>query len=218
MKIGTDGVTLGAYSSRNDFKLALDLGTGCGIIALMLAQKSGGKIIAIDVDLPSIEQTKSNFAKSKWSNRLSARNISAQQLLTEVGGVFDRIVSNPPFFTNSLKSLNERKMSARHNINLSLQELPAIVEGLLSPDGVFDIILPVDIAINFESKMYYAGLFIKEELVLYSVKEKPIRKIMSFSRHYNSNYNSGNLIIRKNTNHHTQEYINYTADFFLDLK
>lgn len=218
MKVGTDGATLGAYSSRRDFHYALDIGTGCGLIALMLAQKSTGKILAIDIDEPSVKQAASNFAASPWSGRLTSRCVSAQDLALEVGGIFDRIVSNPPFFNDSLKSPDARRTNARHNTTLSHRELAAAVNQLLSPDGIFDVILPVEVSIAFESIMYYSGLFLKEELILYSTADKPIRKIMSFSRSYSGVFDSADLIIRQDAQHHTQEYIDFTADFFPGLK
>lgn len=218
MKVGTDGVTLGAYSSRNDFYYALDIGTGCGLIALMLAQKSTGKILAIDIDEPSVKQAASNFTASPWNSRLTARCVSAQDLALEVGGIFDRIVSNPPFFSDSLKSSDTRRTNARHNTTLSHHELAAAVNQLLAPDGIFDVILPIEVSIAFESIMYYSGLFLMEELILYSTADKPIRKIMSFTRIYSGVFNSANLIIRQDAQHHTQEYIDFTADFFPGLK
>jgi len=218
MKVGTDGTTLGAYSSRRDFRHALDIGTGCGLIALMLAQKSTGKVLAIDIDEPSVKQAASNFSASSWSSRLTARCVSVQELSLEVGNIFDRIVSNPPFFNNSLKSPDARRTNARHNTTLSHQELAAAVNQLLTPDGIFDVILPIEVSTAFESIMYYSGLFLKEELILYSTADKPIRKIMSFSRSYSGVFNSASLIIRKDAAHHTQEYIDFTADFYPGLK
>lgn len=218
MKVGTDGATLGVYSSRRDFHHALDIGTGCGLIALMLAQKSTGKILAIDIDEPSVKQAASNFAASPWSSRLTARCKAVQELAQEVGNVFDRIVSNPPFFNDSLKSPDARRANARHNTTLSHQELAAAVSQLLTPGGVFDVILPIEVSLAFESIMYYSGLFLKEELILYSTADKPIRKIMSFSRTYSGVFSSASLIIRQDVQHHTQEYIDFTADFFPELK
>ena len=218
MKVGTDGTTLGAYCSRGDFHYALDIGTGCGLIALMLAQKSTGKILAIDIDEPSVKQAASNFAASPWSSRLTARCVSAQDLALEVGGIFDRIVSNPPFFNDSLKSPDTRRTNARHNTTLSHQELAEAVNQLLTPDGIFDVILPIEVSIAFESIMYYSGLFLKEELILYSTADKPIRKIMSFTRSYSGVFDSADLIVRMDAAHHTQAYIDFTADFFPGLK
>ncbi|MPM01817.1 tRNA1(Val) (adenine(37)-N6)-methyltransferase [bioreactor metagenome] len=218
MKVGTDGVTLGAFSSRSDFRYALDMGTGCGLIALMLAQKSSGHIVAIDIDEPSVKQAASNFAASPWNTRLTARCVSAQELAGEVGNIFDRIVSNPPYFIDSLKSPDARRTNARHNVTLSLEELVTTVDQLLTPDGVFDVILPVEVSIFFESLMYYSGLYLREELILFSMLDKPIRKILSFCRNYNGVFDSGSLIIRKDAEHHTQEYIDFTADFFPGLR
>ncbi len=214
MKVGTDSVTLGAYSSRFSFDMALDIGTGCGLIALMLAQKSSGEILAIDIDEPSVQQAIANFAESPWSGRLTSRCISTQDLALEVGGIFDRIVSNPPFFNDSLTSPDARRTNARHNTTLSHQELAAAVNQLLAPDGVFDVILPNESAMSFRKIMNNIGLFVNEELVLYSVFDRPIRTIMSFARTRKEHTICQHLTIRNQENRHTQEYIDFTEDFF----
>lgn len=218
MKVGTDGVLVGAYSSRRDFRHALDIGTGCGLVALMMAQKSTGQIMAIDIDEPSVKQANSNFAASPWNVRLSARCVSVQELAKEVGNIFDYIVSNPPYFIDSLKSAEPRRTNARHNTTLSLEELADAANLLLTPDGVFSVIVPIEVSIEFESILYYRGLNLIEEMILFSTAPKPFRKIMSFSRSRSGVFESSKMIIRADETHHTKEYIDFTADFFPELK
>lgn len=219
MRVGTDGVILGAYSSRSDFRNAIDIGTGCGLIALMLAQKSTGKIVAIDVDEASIIQANGNFTNSPWSDRLQARCVSVQEYRKSENAVFDRMVSNPPYFIDSLLSPDERKTNARHSgITISHSELVDAAANLLVPDGIFDVILPFDVSLSFESLMFLEGLYLIEELIVSSFAgQKPVRRIMSFSRKRPQTVVSEKIAIRANNEHFSDEYRNYTSDYFIGL-
>lgn len=217
MKVGTDGVLLGVYSGKKDFNYALDIGTGCGLIALMLAQKSTGRILAIDIDEPSVFQAKENFSNSPWNDRLYANCISLQELAKKHKNIFDKIVTNPPFFFNSLKPSDSKKVNSKHNSFLSFEDIADSVEILLSHDGIFDIILPIELSINFESVMYNKKLFLNYELVIFSTIKKPFRKILSFSRNQTLTFKSERLIIQDETMHFTNEYKNFTSDFYLNL-
>ena len=125
MKVGTDGVLLGAWcpvsSQASSFKV-LDVGTGSGLIALMLAQRlPEAKITAIDIDAGAVEQAAYNFGMSPWADRLNCQQISLQDLEGE--GVYDLIVSNPPYFQDSLKNPDSQRAIARHTDTLSYDEL-----------------------------------------------------------------------------------------------
>jgi len=104
MKIGTDAVLLGAWTNENALTV-LDIGTGSGIIAMMLAQKINAKIIAIDIDKNSADQAKENIANCKWHNTIQVHHISFQEFWQTQNEKFDLVVTNPPYFHNSLKSL-----------------------------------------------------------------------------------------------------------------
>lgn len=217
MKVGTDGVLLGVYSGKKDFNYALDIGTGCGLIALMLAQQSTGKILAIDIDESSVFQAKENFSNSPWNDRLDANCISLQELAKTRKNIFDKIVTNPPFFFNALKPSDSKKINSKHNRFLSFEDIANGVEILLSDDGIFDIILPIELSINFESVMYNKNLFLNYEMIIFSTIKKPIRKILSFSRNQISTFKSEKLIIQDENMYFTDEYKNFTSDFYLNL-
>lgn len=219
MRVGTDGVILGAYSSRRDFRNAIDIGTGCGLIALMLAQKSTGNVVAIDIDDASVIQASENFKNSPWSGRLKARLLSVNELAETENTVFDRMVTNPPYFVDSLLSPDERKTNARHSgITINHGELVDTAAKLLVADGIFDIILPFEISLSFESLMFIEGFYLIEELIISSFEgHKPVRRIMSFSRKRPHTVVSEKIAIRANNEHFSDEYRNYTADFFIGL-
>ena len=146
MKVGTDGVLLGAWcpvdSLASSFKV-LDVGTGSGLIALMLAQRiQGAQITAIDIDAGAVEQAQYNFSVSPWADRLNCQQISLQDLEGE--GVYDLIVSNPPYFQDSLKNPDSQRAMARHTDTLSYEELLAHSARLLTKEGVLALVLPIE--------------------------------------------------------------------------
>ena len=152
MKVGTDGVLLGAWcpvdsraSSSKSFKgfKVLDAGTGSGLIALMLAQRiQGAQITAIDIDAGAVEQAKYNFGVSPWSDRLECHQQALQELEGE--GIYDLIVSNPPYFQDSLKNPDTQRAMARHTDTLSYEELLKHGARLLTKEGVIALVLPIE--------------------------------------------------------------------------
>ncbi|MBR4805261.1 MAG: methyltransferase, partial [Bacteroidales bacterium] len=148
MRVNTDGVLLGAWATLpSNATGILDVGTGTGVIALMIAQRLGFQqphcqIVAIDVDNASCKQAQENFQQSKWSESLVAKHISLQDFNTEK--LFDLIISNPPYFNNALKNPSEAKRTARHTDTLSYQDLTNAASKLLKPNGRLSVIIPFD--------------------------------------------------------------------------
>ncbi len=213
-KVGTDGVMLGAYATVTGSKNILDIGTGTGLISLMLAQRSIAEIKAIEPDKNSYSQAKENFQKSKWSNRIRIENTSLQEFI--VDSQFDLIVTNPPYFVNSLKNPDERKASARHDINLTTDEILSGVFRLLSEDGRFQIILPWVEGNLFIAEAAGYGLFCNSILKIRPLPSGEIRRmILGFSRK-RTTVTEKFLTIEKGKRHEfTEEYINLTKDFYL---
>lgn len=136
MKVGTDGVLLGAWAEvRPGDRRMLDVGTGTGLIALMLAQRSAAWITAVDIDVECATQAAENFAASPWADRLDAVSVAVQRY--DPVEKFDLIVSNPPYYVDSLLSPDEGRNTARHAAGLPFGELAAAVVRLLSPGGRF---------------------------------------------------------------------------------
>ena len=141
MKVGTDGVLLGAWAEvRPGDRRMLDVGTGTGLIALMLAQRSAAWITAVDIDVECATQAAENFAASPWADRLDAVSVAVQRY--DPVEKFDLIVSNPPYYVDSLLSPDEGRNTARHAAGLPFGELAAAVVRLLSPGGRFALVLP----------------------------------------------------------------------------
>ena len=142
MKVGTDGTLIGAWFSANCNNCRiLDIGTGTGLIAIMAAQRfSDAQIIGIDIDSDCIEQARENVAASPWSERISIIHSALQEFTSSKG--FDVIISNPPYFVDSLLSPDDKRSTARHTTSLSFSDLFDGVERLLAQDGTFALILP----------------------------------------------------------------------------
>ena len=140
-KPGTDAVLLGAWAEVQSTDWVLDIGTGCGILPLMLAQKGIAKVHAVDLDEASALEAAENFQASQWSKQLFAFHADIRKFTMQCA--YDLIISNPPFFINSYKSDTDRKNQTRHtDTSLSFVELASAVKRLLKPDGRFVLVLP----------------------------------------------------------------------------
>lgn len=142
MKVGTDAMLLGALTDPGKATRILDIGTGCGVLALMMAQKSGAVIDAIEMDEKSVQEAMENFDKSPWNTRLACFEISLQLFEFLTDHRYDLIVSNPPFFKDSLEPYTPQKRLAKHDGSLSLDELMKAASILLEKDGRFALIIP----------------------------------------------------------------------------
>ena len=165
-KVCTDTSFFGAIINPKNPQSILDIGTGTGVLSLMVAQKCDGNITAVEIDEDAVNQAQENFKKSKWANRLSCRNGDIREYKK---GAFDLIISNPPFFQNSQKSRNTNKRLARHNDTLSLKELALSVSNLLSEEGEFWVILP---EVEMET--------LKEELLIKNIYPREIFYIKNY--------------------------------------
>ena len=142
MKVSTDSVLLGALCDCKNSSTILDIGTGCGILALMMAQKTTAQITAIDIDIPSVEEANRNFSHSPWSNRLRAINQSLVEFTSTSTDFFDLIITNPPYFDESIYSPTLQRNFARNNQSLSFETIAECTNKLLSEKGELWIILP----------------------------------------------------------------------------
>lgn len=144
MKVGIDGVLLGAWAPVDcSTERVLDIGTGSGLIALMLAQRSNAIIDAVDLDVGAVRQAEINVAASDWNSRIMVHHQSLQDFADKFKPVYDLIVSNPPYFRSSLKAPDEARNRARHADTLTHEELLKYASGLLKTTGRICVILPV---------------------------------------------------------------------------
>jgi len=216
MKVGTDGVMLGAWANCKNTKNILDIGTGTGLIALMLAQMSNANIDAIEIDEVACRQAKENVDKSPWSDRINIINQSYQDFLKTAHKKYDLIVSNPPYFQNSLFAPNEKRTNARHNSNLELDDIINGAKKILNEEGVLSLILPYMEGNMFILKASEKGLYcIRQTKVLPKPNRDPKRLLLEFMK-IKKPLIEQEIIIEINKRHeYSEAYKNLTKDFYL---
>ncbi len=216
MKVGTDGVLLGAWTPvRPADRRMLDIGTGTGLIALMLAQRvPEARITALDVDAACAEQARGNADRSPWGDRIETLCLPVQCFETEEP--YDLILSNPPFYDNSLPSPDAGRAVARHTASLPFAELLAAVDRLLAPDGRFAVVLPAVEARRF--RMLASGRFwLAAETDVQTTPRSGVRRsLMLFSRCRPDDVTTPDrLVIQTAPETFTPEYRALTAEFYL---
>jgi tRNA1Val (adenine37-N6)-methyltransferase len=217
MKVSTDAVLLGSWVSASGSETILDIGTGTGIIALMLAQKSNAHITAIDIDRESTEQASVNVAESIFSERVKVLHSSLQQLAAGTEQKFKLIVTNPPYFVDSLKSNDDTRKIARHTDTLPFSDLVDCVIKLLHPKGKFCLILPKNEAGQFRELAMGRGLYLSKLLRIRTRLEKETEKrhLMQFE-FKQSEFSESTLVIESDSSrNYTQEYKELTKDYYI---
>lgn len=218
LKVGTDGVLLGAWSEVLGAKKILDIGTGSGVIALMLAQRGNAEIFAIDIDKESCLQAEENFNASPWSERLNQKNISLKEFAATTNEKFDLIVSNPPYFTDSYKPADHQRICARHNDQLPICELAEDVSKLLNQNGRLSVILPVKEAGILVSALQKFQIFPQKELAVFSFSGKEVfRKLLLFGRNQTSCIYEELVIETAPGKGYSPEYIELTKEYYLNF-
>lgn len=179
MKVGTDGVLIGAWADVEGDRRILDLGTGSGLIALMLAQRSPqADIVALDIDEGATKQAQRNFEQSPWAERLGVVNSDVSNYRPEHR--FTHIVSNPPYFVDSLHSPDAARTAARHTSSLPFSEIIASAERLLEPGGRLSVILPTDVAAHFRREAFERLWLTRQLDIVTKPGETPRRTMMEF--------------------------------------
>lgn len=214
-KVGTDGVLLGAYADVKNAMRILDIGTGTGLIAIMLAQRSEAWITGIEPDFSSFLQAKENSGKSPWSDRVSIINSRLQDYAPE-NVKFDLIVSNPPYFSNSLKNPDPGRASVRHNDDLGPADLLEGARRLLSDSGTLQVILPYAEGNIFIAEASGYDLFCNDILKIKPLPSSGIaRLILSFSKQKLKVSEKFLTISNIGRHSYTDEYKDLTKDFYL---
>jgi tRNA1Val (adenine37-N6)-methyltransferase len=217
MKVGTDAVLLGSWVDPKNAKHILDIGTGTGVIAIMLAQKSKAPIDALDVDENACAQAFENVENSPWKDRIQVIHNSIQQYSEEAPQKYDLIVSNPPFFEHSTKSPQEKRTLARHTDMLAYEELLESVMKLLDKKGKFCIILPFKEGEHFRDIADQHKFYLTKMMRVRSRADKSTDKrlMMQFEWERKS-FSECSLVIEKGERHeYTDEYKALTKDYYL---
>lgn len=219
MKIGTDGVLLGAWTPLENAPFSiLDIGTGTGIIALMLAQRSTAEQIdAMEIDDDAYEQAVDNFENSPWGDRLFCFHAGLDEFMEEPEDEYDLIVSNPPFYTEDYTSGDEQRDKARFAESLPFEDLIEAAALLLSDNGVFSVIIPFKEEEKFIALAKELNLF---PFKITRVKGTPTtdikRSMIAFSRN-ESKATTDELVIEITRHNYTPEYTALTKDFYLKM-
>ena len=222
MKVGTDGVLLGAWCSVGNYPNSiLDIGSGTGVIALMLAQRFDAMTIdAVEVDEDAYEQTVENFEISDWGDRLYCYNATFQEFADEIAEEqesYDLIVSNPPFYTDEFETNNEARNKARFTSSLSFEELILGVSKILSLLGKYVVIIPFKEEENFINLAKQYNLFLNRVCRVQGNLSSEIKRSLlefSFSQ---TEVKEENLIIETGRHQYTEAYIELTKYFYFKM-
>lgn len=218
MKVGTDGVLLGAWTDVTSVNTILDIGTGSGVIALMLAQRTTRQtnIDAIEIEHGAFEQAYENITHAAWRDRVMAHHVALQQF--ESARRYDLIVSNPPYFQNSQKPPDEKRVQARHTTSLSYPELLSSSETLLTKTGRLSVILPFTEGLQFITLAKQYNLYCTRQWSFRTRQEKPIERwLLEFSFIPQQTPEHGEILLYSHGEEWSEAYKMLTKDFYLKL-
>ena len=217
MKIGTDSILFGSWIKMNtSYKSILDIGTGTGLLSLMMAQKNGeASITALEIDDDAFLQAKGNITNSKWSDRIDLIHTDAN--LWRCDNKYDLLISNPPYFSNALQAEDDGRNIARHQVDFKIGDLLSLWKKFGSENSELACVLPTDqaeILIDLAQKEFF---FLKNQtLVRSNKKSKVIRHLLLFSKQKAPTIKS-ELCIYTLEKQYTKAYIDLTIDFYLGL-
>ena len=216
MKVGTDGVLLGAWCPAEGARHVLDVGTGCGVIALMIAQRNASAVIdAIDIDHDATEEATLNFKASPWSERLTAIEGDFNELQTAER--YDLIVSNPPYFTNGVLPTGDARTQARHTGTLSYRQLIEGASRLLSDDGTLALITPTDAEQDIIEAATFASLPVRQLTRVIPVEDAAPKRTLWLLSRRDMAYCEDTLTIAHRDGTFTSDYVALTGAFYLKM-
>ena len=208
MKVGTDGVLLGAWA-RGGTRI-LDVGTGTGIIALMMAQRyPDARVLGIDIDEGAVRQASENVASSPFADRVRVQRTRLQDMDSLLSGCFDAVVSNPPFFIGSLPAPDRQRHVARHADTLTYAELMQAAHRLLSDDGELSVIVPFDYRRRMDDEAVFQGFFPSRVCAVRTTPAKPVRRYLLAYKKQPCRQETAELVIGD------EQYMLLTRDFYL---
>lgn len=217
-RVGTDSVLLGAWAKCQGASEILDVGTGTGLLALMLAQRSESSITAIEPDFLSYREADKNIKNSPWSDRITLINASLQEFSSEAKRKYDLIITNPPYFGSSLRNSNARSSAARHNINLNTDEILLAASALLEESGILSMILPYVEGNMFIAAAASYGFYCNRMTRVKPLPAKSVKRLLiEFSREKEMLVSDYLSVERGERHEYSAEYIELTRDFYLDF-
>lgn len=216
MKVGTDGVLLGAWADVVKAQRILDIGTGSGLIALMAAQRSQAHIIGIDIHAPSVEQARENVASSPFASRIDIEQCDVRSFHPEAP--FDCILTNPPYFEEELLPPDEVRAGARHTQGLPFATCIEQAHRLLCNDGSFQVVLPHSAESRFTALCVQQGFSLLRSTTIHTVMHKPPRRILLHfikQSHIDTPVERTSIILTAPDGGRSEEYKRLTRDFYL---
>ncbi|MGB5244743.1 MAG: methyltransferase [Lutimonas sp.] len=217
MKIGTDGVLLGAWCDVHEAHSILDIGTGSGLVALMMAQRSDAELIdAVEIEPEAYEQAVENFEESPWSDRLFCYHASVQELAEEIEEKYDLIISNPPYFQSDEQVQGKRQL-ARQTVSLGYAELLRSTSRLLDPNGSANFIIPFSEEERFLKIGLEHGLFPSRITRVKGTSTAPIKRSLIAFHLRAVQPKTDELILEKERHQYTDTYKQLVQDFYLHL-
>lgn len=219
MKVGTDGVLLGAWCDVTGARHVLDVGTGCGVIALMVAQRNNdARIDAVEIDMDSAQEAFHNFSRSPWAGRLHVEQCDFNEYAQRVSiGRYDLIVSNPPFFTNGILPPDASRMSARHTRNLTYEQLLKNAGMLLTNGGKIALITPFDSIKEIIEESVFNNLNISSKINVISVNGISPKRVLWELVKYPCSMHESELVIEISPGVFSEEYVALCKDFYLKM-
>jgi tRNA1Val (adenine37-N6)-methyltransferase len=217
MKVGTDAVILGVWTDVEAVSEALDIGTGSGILSLLLAARSQCRIEAVEIDLASVEEARDNFSNSPFAHRLIVHQADFNSFAKQNEKRYDLIISNPPFFINDRKSEKEHKRLARHTDTLTYEQLIDGALHLLKPDGHISVVLPYREGQQFIQLAIRKGLFVQRQMLIFPRPcQSPNRMNLQLGFDKLS-VEQEKFIIRNEDGSFTQAYLSLLSDFYTSI-
>ena len=223
MKVCTDACLFGAWAAADvqiqTAKNILDIGSGTGLLSLMLAQQSTAHITAIEIEADAFQQTKANFDLSPWKERLDVIHNSIQDYASNNNqNLFDCIITNPPFYEQDLNSPDNAKNLASHSTALPWDELVKSVATLLQENGTWYVLVPTLRAYTMQKLALMNGLQLSEECLMYNdAKHLPIRAMLKFVKQKEAVIQRKKIIIKNADQSYTAEFSSYLKDYYLHL-
>jgi tRNA1Val (adenine37-N6)-methyltransferase len=217
MKVGTDGVLLGAWTNVKGHESVLDIGAGTGLVALMLAQRTRGNVTAVEIDGDAAQQASENCMKSPWNKQMEVHHLSIQEYAKTATFKFDLIVSNPPYFSNKLKAPDAIRAIARHSDQLSLETIIEVSSSFLTENGRLSVILPLELRADFIKLIKGNNYWIIRESNVKSFPQKsPFRVMFEVSKQSVQVIEKNEIIIRESSKGtYTDAFKELTKDYYL---
>ena len=223
MKVCTDACLFGGWAAADaqiqDAKNILDIGSGTGLLSLMLAQQSSAHITAIEIEAGAFEQTKTNFDLTPWKNRLNVIHSSIQDYASKnKESLFDCIITNPPFYEGDLNSPDNAKNLAAHSTALPWDALAEAAASLLQENGAWYVLVPTLRAYTMQKFASTYGLQLSQECLMYNdAKHLPIRAMLKFVKQKEATIQRHKIVIKNADQSYTTEFTNYLKAYYLHL-